>query len=439
MSAARTADLLRQLEHTGASDAELLARFVATKDGGAFGELVRRHGALVLGVCRRVTGQVQDAEDAFQATFLVLARRAASVRDGARLWSWLYGTAFRVAWRARRAARRRRTREVPVARMPEPHAPPLAPPMPELAPILDEELAALPAHYREALVLCDLRGASRGEAAAALGVPEGTLSSRLANGRKKLAARLTKRGVALAVGALPGALTEVRAATTVPTELIAKTCGRAADYATGGAAPGPLAELVEGGFTVRKTLVFGLLTLAVVAGGAFAARPEHAPPDEAPKPPAVAEKPAVAPRPDAGRRDEPAKARKVTTDDVIKRWAPKLKNATDYHQIGGSPERSPGVAAYSFKVVGPTFEELWTHYAQLCGVKERYAEKTFLTSANTGPNGSYVVSDRPSADGTGRRGLSVFLLKTDAYTVTVTFQPGPDGKSIVGSLSVVVP
>src|SRR5262245_59183164 len=218
MSAARTAEILRQLEHSGAADAELLARFVATKDGAAFEELVRRHGALVLGVCRRVTGQIQDAEDAFQATFLVLAQGAASVRDGDRLWSWLYGTAFRVAWRARRAARRRRAREVSVAGLPEPHAPPLAPTTPELAPILDEELAALPAHYREALVMCDLRGAARGEAATALGVPEGTLSSRLANGRKKLAARLTKRGVALTIVALPGALSEVRAATTVAPE-----------------------------------------------------------------------------------------------------------------------------------------------------------------------------------------------------------------------------
>lgn len=136
--------------------------------------------------------------------------------------------------------------------------------------------------------------------------------------------------------------------------------------------------------------------------------------------------------------EEPAKP-KQTAEEVAKLWSPKLKNATDFGSTGGSPKQSPNVAAYSFKVVGPTFEEVWNHYAKLCGLKQKYAEKTFLISADTGPNGSYVVSDRATGDGKGGRALSVFLLKTDAYTVTVTFQPDPDGKSINGSLSVVVP
>jgi hypothetical protein len=89
-------------------------------------------------------------------------------------------------------------------------------------------------------------------------------------------------------------------------------------------------------------------------------------------------------------------------------------------------------------MVGPTFEELWNHYAALCGMKQRYAEKKFLVTAKTSPKGSYVVSDRAAADGQGGRGLSVFLLKTDDYVVTVTFQPDPGGNSISGSLSVVV-
>src|ERR1044071_6372803 len=144
MNAARPAEILRRLERadgTGTTDAELLARFVATRDADAFAELVRRHGPLVLGVCRRVTGHPQDAEDAFQATFLVLAKKAGGLRNAALLGNWLYGVAFRVAWRARRAASRRRAREVPVAVLPEPHAPPPPPAQPELAPILDEELA----------------------------------------------------------------------------------------------------------------------------------------------------------------------------------------------------------------------------------------------------------------------------------------------------------
>lgn len=139
------------------------------------------------------------------------------------------------------------------------------------------------------------------------------------------------------------------------------------------------------------------------------------------------------------RGQDPAKPKKLTAEDVAKLWSPKLKSATEYAQTGGAPKQAPNVAAYSFRVVGPTFEELWNHYAKLCGVKQQYAEKTFLVSADAGPNGSYVVSDRAAADGKGGRGLSVFLLKTDTYTVTVTFQPDPGGKSISGSLSAVVP
>lgn len=287
MSAARPADILRHLEQTGAADADLLARFVASNDAGAFAELVRRHGALVLGVCRRVTGHRQDAEDAFQATFLVLARKAASLQNPARLGNWLYGVAYRVARRAKRAATRRRVREVSVAAPPEPQAIP-APALWELAPILDEELAALPAHYRDAIVLCDLRDTPREEAARVLAVPEGTLSSRLANGRKKLAARLTKRGVALSAAALPLALADARAAGAVTSDLVARTSGLAADFAARGAVPGVLSHLLEGGFAVRKALVLSALLGAAVAGAVFAAQ---GPKDGPPKPPAVAEKP----------------------------------------------------------------------------------------------------------------------------------------------------
>lgn len=137
--------------------------------------------------------------------------------------------------------------------------------------------------------------------------------------------------------------------------------------------------------------------------------------------------------------DEPVEPGKPTAEEVVKLWSPKLQSATEFGQTGGSPKQWPGVAAYSFRVVGPTFEELWNHYAGLCGMKQKYAEKTFLGTAGTGPKGSFVVSNRAAADGQGGRELSVFLLKTDAYVVTVTFQPDPGGKSISGSLSVVVP
>jgi hypothetical protein len=139
---------------------------------------------------------------------------------------------------------------------------------------------------------------------------------------------------------------------------------------------------------------------------------------------------------------EPAQTVKLDANRVIAMWRPQLETTSDYQHWGGSPKQSRNVAAYSFRVVGPKFEELWNHYASLCGIKERYDEKRFLNSADTGPKGSYVVSDRAAGapdDKPIARGLSLFLLKTDEYTVTITFQPAPDGKSIIGSLSAVTP
>jgi RNA polymerase sigma factor (sigma-70 family) len=300
MDAARPAELLRRLERADghlADDADLLARFATTRDAAAFAELVRRHGGLVLGVCRRVTGHAQDAEDAFQATFLVLAQRAASLRHPALLGCWLYGVAYRVAWRAKRSARRRRAREVTVSVLPDvPDRPPTQVSA-ELGPILDEELAALPAHYRDALVLCDLRGTPRQEAAAALGIPEGTLSSRLANGRKRLAARLARRGVALSVAALPVGLAGVQGAVVVPNDLVTRTSRLVADWAAGGAVPGPVSRLAEGGFAVRKLMALGAVVCVAVTGAVLAARPREAPPVDPPKPVAARGPEADAPQP----------------------------------------------------------------------------------------------------------------------------------------------
>jgi RNA polymerase sigma-70 factor (ECF subfamily) len=206
-------------------DHALLGRFTADRDAEAFALLVARHGPMVLGVCRRVLGNAPDADDAFQAAFLVLVRRAADLRHQDRLAGWLYGVAYRTALEARTGRAKRRRRETPTAELPDvPAADPLR--EPELAAAVERELAALPDHYRTALALCDLGGRSRADAAARLGIPEGTLSSRLNAGRKLLAARLTRCGygaaaVALAAPnapALPWPLVEttVRAATGAP-------------------------------------------------------------------------------------------------------------------------------------------------------------------------------------------------------------------------------
>src|SRR5262245_23163660 len=158
------------------ADAPLLRAFAAARSDGAFEELVRRHGPMVLAACRRVLGNSDDAEDAFQAVFLVLARKANTVRGN--LAGWLYSVAVRAARGVRIMRERRRKHEtVAMARgesavLPESDH--------DLAAVIDEELARLPEHYRLPVVLCELRGQSRRQAATELGIPEGTLASRLA-------------------------------------------------------------------------------------------------------------------------------------------------------------------------------------------------------------------------------------------------------------------
>jgi RNA polymerase sigma factor (sigma-70 family) len=175
---------------TEPTDGELLQRFTQTRDGGAFEALVLRHGPMVLAVCRRVLGHTQDAEDAFQGTFLVLARRAAPIARPELLGNWLYGVAYRTACKARLATARRCQRERMLAAL-ELSAPPETA-SPELRTLLHEELEQLPARYRAPLVLCYLEGLTNQEAARRLGWPAGSISYRLARGRQMLHHRLVK-------------------------------------------------------------------------------------------------------------------------------------------------------------------------------------------------------------------------------------------------------
>jgi RNA polymerase sigma factor (sigma-70 family) len=180
------------------ADADLLARFVATRDDAAFAELVRRHGPVILAVCRRIIGNRHEAEDAFQVTFLVLARKADRVRPATALGGWLYGVAVRAARKVLARSCRRRDHEVAVGELPEvPQGPAVWDP--DTVRVVLEEVARLPADQRAAVVLCELQGRPRARAAHDLGIPEGTLSSRLAAARKRLAARLRDRGLAPAV------------------------------------------------------------------------------------------------------------------------------------------------------------------------------------------------------------------------------------------------
>lgn len=195
------------------ADATLLARFRSRRDETAFAELVRRHGPLVYGVCRRALGDGPDAEDALQACFLVLARRIDTACEVANLAGWLYRVACLTARKARIRRAKRRAAETPVAELPDVPAP-VADRDPELGRVIDEELARLPDAYRTAVVLCELRELTLDEAAAELGCPRGTVASRLSRGRGLLGQRLLRRGLAgvgLAAGAasarVPAALT----------------------------------------------------------------------------------------------------------------------------------------------------------------------------------------------------------------------------------------
>jgi RNA polymerase sigma factor (sigma-70 family) len=201
-----------------APDGLLVERFATRRDEAAFAALVQRHGPLVWGVCRRVLGRDPDAEDAFQATFLVLARKAGAIGKRASVRSWLYSVAYRVAVRARATAARRQAREKPVAELPAAAVPPHDPGGQELRAILDEEVSRLPERQRLPVILCYLEGKTNDEAAQELGCPRGTVATHLARARQRLRGRLARRGVALGaviVAAVPAALTDstARAAT----------------------------------------------------------------------------------------------------------------------------------------------------------------------------------------------------------------------------------
>jgi RNA polymerase sigma factor (sigma-70 family) len=285
-------------------DGDLLARFVNARDEEAFAEIVRRHGPMVLGVCRRVTGRAHDADDAFQATFLVLARRAGHVARPELLANYLYGIACRTALEAR--ARRRRAEERLVPAAPEPAAPPAPDDTAELRQVIDEELARLPDKYRAAVVLCELEGVSRAAAAAQLGIPEGTLSSRLAHARKVLAERLSRRGVTVGVSAVGAALSADATATVVAHTLTHTTVYAAVRFVPGaGFPPGvsaTVSSLTDGVlkamFVTRLKHLFGLGLLAcgvIGLGAALAQQPLPAPVPDAPlTPPTVAADPALA-------------------------------------------------------------------------------------------------------------------------------------------------
>jgi RNA polymerase sigma factor (sigma-70 family) len=264
-------------EGVGPSDGQLLESYIATGDEAAFELLVRRHGPMVLGVCRRVLRDQHEAHDAFQATFLVLVRKAASVLPRETVGNFLYGVARQTAVRARVAAAKRRSRERQVTDLPEPEAR-HTDPCDDVRPVLDQELKRLPEQYRAVLVLCDLEGRTQKEAAGQLGWPEGTVASRLSRGRRLLATRLSRHGIVASGLTLAGLLSR-QASASVPASLVCSAV-RAASLTAGravGEVSCSVAVLTEGvmrGMMLKKLQTVAAMLLvagAVVFGGGLLA------------------------------------------------------------------------------------------------------------------------------------------------------------------------
>jgi RNA polymerase sigma factor (sigma-70 family) len=217
---------------------------------------------MVLGVCRRVLQNLHDAEDAFQATFLILVRKARSVRPPEMVGNWLYGVAYRTALEAKRAAAKRRMKERQVNEMPRPETRNNT--WEELQPVLDQEMTHLPNKYRAVLLLCDLEGKTRKEVARQLSLPQGTVASRLVTARTMLAKRLTQRGFVFSGGLLAALLSHNAASAGVPTPLVVSTVKAASLFAARQAAAGVIsvkvAALTEG---VLKSMLLAKLRIAV--------------------------------------------------------------------------------------------------------------------------------------------------------------------------------
>ncbi|HEX4611150.1 MAG TPA: RNA polymerase sigma factor, partial [Urbifossiella sp.] len=251
-------------------DGKLLGLFIEHRDESAFAALVRRHGPMVWGVCRRIVGHHQDAEDAFQATFLVLARKAAVVRPRRMVANWLYGVANRTALKAKVMAGKRHAREKQMPHLPEAGAG-RQESWAGLDRLIDRELATLPDKYRIAVVLCDLEGKKGKDAARQLKIPEGTLASRLRTGRVMLAKRLTRNGITLSGGALAAVISGHAVKAGVPAGLVSSTIQAAARTVSRASAAGAVsanvAALMEG---VMKAMVLTklkpVMAVVLVAG-----------------------------------------------------------------------------------------------------------------------------------------------------------------------------
>jgi RNA polymerase sigma factor (sigma-70 family) len=284
MADRQTSILLRNLRRlvgapqgTALPDQQLLQRFATQADEAAFAALVRRHGGMVLGVCQRVLGNRHDAEDVFQAAFLVLARKAAAIRRQEAVASWLYGVAVRLARKSLVRTTQRRAHERGKIAMPQVD-PSVEAAQNEVRRVLDEEFIALPRRYQAPLVLCLLEGKTRAEAAEELGWSEGTVKGKLERGRELLQQRLERRGLTLSVGSFAALLAD-QAAAQVPEAWVEATVHAALPLATGQVLPASAAAglargmLQDMSLNRLKLLALVLLMIGAVGAGAWTLLP----------------------------------------------------------------------------------------------------------------------------------------------------------------------
>lgn len=308
----------------GLSERQLLDRFLAHDDADAFEAIVARHGPMVLGVCRRWLDDPNDADDAFQATFLVLVRRAHSLRQRELLANWLHGVALRVARRARRRALDRRTRESSIAASRDRTADPG-----DFGIELQDELAGLPRDYRLPLILCYLEGRTHEEAAQALGWPIGTVKGRLARARSLLRDRLVRRGLAPASCLVVTSLERTPQA--VPSPLLAATVRAAVSGTAAGAAvtSATVTNLVREtlqAMWISKILAIGsagALAVAITAGGAVLAHQQAGPP---------------------GAGDDPTASRAAQGSTSRPTPRPSVESTLPSQSIAQAPKPSPSTA-----------------------------------------------------------------------------------------------
>jgi RNA polymerase sigma factor (sigma-70 family) len=398
----RRAVLVR--DGAGLTDGQLLSDYLGRRDEAALAALVRRHGPMVWGVCRRALRNYHDAEDAFQATFLVLVRKAASIASRELLANWLYGVAYQTGLKARATAARRGARERQVTNMPEAgvieqdlwH---------DVLPLLDQELSRLPDKYRVPIVLCDLEGKTRREAARQLGCPEGTVAGRLARARVLLAKRLARHGVTVAGGALAAVLSQNAASACVPAAVVSGTIQAATLFAAGPAAAADVlsAKVVALTQGVLKTMFLTKLKIAtavLLAVSAFATGAgwlTHQ---------ALADKPTDKVVPDAGKKDS------TEVSGVVKAVDP-ARNTLLVQRGKDAPGEETFSLAGDAKVFldDATGDKLGFHAGKLADVTEGTHVTLRLTADR---KVTRILAEGPTVQGT--------LKAVDAtnHTVTVT-------------------